>query len=116
MTFGAPRPGDQRLQDYLRKTLGISIANDDDIVCSVPPGLIVTFPVAIAFNLPEILVWDQWIREPNRARQALDGSLTFNVDPIIDTPLLTHLLNQILAVQPFDPVGPHRIAEYRQKI
>jgi len=66
--------------------------------------------------MPSLYAWAEWEREPNRARQSKHGELTFNVDPIIDTPLLTHLVTQILGLQPFDPVLPHRIKEYRRRI
>jgi len=116
LTFGAPKPGNSRLIQFLKKLPGISIANEQDIVCSLPPTLNLIFPVATALLMPSLYAWAEWEQEPNRARQANNGVLTFNVNPIIDTPLLTHLVTQIIGVQPFDPVLPHRIKEYRRRI
>lgn len=116
MTFGDPKPGDQRLKDLLLAVPGISLCNEEDIVCSIPPSRLVIFPVATALFLPILFVWTAWHSETNRARQNIDGELSFNVDPIIDSPLLTHLVNQIVLGQPFDTVQPHFISEYRRRI
>lgn len=116
ISFGSPKPGDARLQELLASCPGISLANEDDIVCSVPPNFLTTFPIVALFPLLALSSWWTWVREPNRARQALNGALTFNEDPIIDTPLLTHLANQIVALQPFDIVDPHFIDIYRERI
>jgi hypothetical protein len=116
ISFGSPKPGDARLQELLASCPGISLANDDDIVCSVPPNFLTTFPVVALFPLLALSTWWTWVREPNRARQALNGALDFNEDPIIDTPLLTHLINQIVALQPFDVIDPHFIDAYRARI
>jgi hypothetical protein len=116
ISFGAPKPGDTRLQELLASCPGISLANVDDIVCSVSPNFLTTFPIIVLFPLLALSNWFTWVREPNRARQAVDGSLDFNVDPIIDTPLLTHLTTQIVLGQPFDIVDPHFVDEYRARI
>lgn len=116
MSFGAPKPGDQRLQTLLEGTPGISIANAEDIICSLPPDATTTYPVALLNPLQVLSGWNAWVREPNRARQAMNGILTFNVDPIIDTELLNFLLSQIVLGQPFDTVEPHFISAYRTRI
>lgn len=116
ISFGAPKPGDLRLQELLASCPGISLANVDDIVCSVSPNLFTTFPIVALFPLLALSNWFSWVREPNRARQNIDGSLSFNVDPIIDTPLLTHLTTQIVLGDPFDVVDPHFIDSYRVRI
>jgi len=116
ISFGSPKPGDVRLKNLLRKCPNISIVNEQDIVGSLPPDKFILYPVALAFPLYGLFVWDEWIKEPNRARMDINGKIALNVDPLIDTPLLTHLLEQIIALQPFEIVAPHFIEEYRRRI
>lgn len=116
MTFGAPKPGDERMQEILTRAMGISIANEDDIVTSTPPSRLVIFPVAQYLLRPDLFLWENWFEEPNRARMNFDGELRFNIDPTIDGALLRHMVIQIALGQPFDIVQPHFITEYRLRI
>lgn len=116
LTFGDPKVGDARLVDLLTTCPGISIANEDDLVTALPPDLLQLAPVIIALGVPGLLVWNAWLREPNRALQDGNGNLTFNANPILDFPTLLTFAQQALASQQINFIAPHTIEEYRRRI
>ncbi len=116
LTFGSPKPGDQRLQDLLKTVQMLSMANTGDIVTSLPPNFIELAPVQISLGLTTLGVWASWIREPSRQLQHSDGSLTPSGGALLDFATLLALANNAISGTNPGPVLSHPIGEYRRRI
>jgi pimeloyl-ACP methyl ester carboxylesterase len=116
LTFGAPKVGDQRLQQQLGNQYGLALANDDDLVTALPPDKVTLYPVALFLGLPLLYVWDQWYRLPNQYLQDVNGHLSANNSPILDFQTLLNYTNRALAHLQLPTITAHYIDEYRRRI
>ena len=116
LTYGSPKPGDQRLQDLAGSTSFFGIVNDLDLTGAIPPDLPTLAPVEAILGLQRLLVWTQWIRQPNPALQARDGTLTPNLAPILDSPTLLAFTIDAINNLPIPPIAAHNIDEYAARI
>jgi hypothetical protein len=116
LTFGTPKPGETRLQALLTDCSGIALADDDDPVPALPPNTLLLWPVASALSLFRLTVWGDWIRIPNQALQASDGTLSFNEEPTLGFGTLLDWAQRALAGTPLPVFPGHAIEEYAARI
>lgn len=116
LTFGCPKPGDQRLQSYLSFCPGLALADDDDPVPAIPPNNLALYPVMVALGVFRLAVWTEWLRIPNQALQAFDGSLTFNQEATLGFATLLNFAQRALAGQLLPAFPGHPVDEYAARI
>jgi len=116
LTFGSPKPGDERLRAALSRVEMLSLANTGDIITSLAPELLILEPVASALGIPLLRVWADWIREPSRMLQHASGRLEPSGELWIDYVTMLALANNALFNTQPGPVLSHPITEYRRRI
>lgn len=116
LTFGHPKPGDDRLHNILASCQGISLCNKDDLVCTLPPNVNLLAPVLAVLGLPFLLNWTRWVSPPTPILQEPDGRLFTNVEPTISTPELLELANDAINNLTFFDIGTHPMKIYQERI
>jgi len=116
ITYGAPKPGNQRLIDLVTSCAGINLANHDDLVTMIPPDQLTLLPVMIALSAPSLAVWVDWLRPPNQVRQDVDGSLHVNELFSMDFSTLYAMAERVLNNQSLDVMNGHKVTEYFRRI
>ncbi len=116
LTYGAPKPGDQRMQDLIFQTSCFGLVNDFDFTGAIPPDLITLAPVEEVLGLRRLLVWTQWIRQANSNLQDVAGMLTPNQFPVLDYPTLLAFTLDAINNLPLPPILPHGIDVYASRI
>lgn len=116
LTYGAPKPGDGRLQDLLAlPTRGCALANRDDLITLIPPDRISLLPaqVVLGQNFRPWALWEfpreTWIQEP-------DGSVRQNEYPVLATGPLLALIAFVIANRTFFGYPAHNINQYRARL
>ena len=116
MTFGDPKPGDDRLRRITTSTAGIALATETDLVTILCPDNLTILPIAAALSILTYLVWDQWKRPPNQTLMDANGQLFPNVSVVADFDTLFAATQHALANTPLDFIAGHPISEYRSRI
>lgn len=116
LTFGCPKPGDQRLQDILIRVDGLNLANDDDLVTVFPPDYLTLLPVMIALGAPQIAVWRDWQRPENQFELHQDGTGEPNGFPLLDYTTLFAVAQNVLTANPLNPITGHTMVEYARRL
>lgn len=116
MTFGCPKPGDQRLADLVATCQGINLANDNDLVTVFPPDFVTLLPVMFALGAPQLQVWADWIRPVNQVKVEIDGVLDPNNMPMTDFDTLSAIAARILLGLGLNPISGHPITEYLARL
>ncbi len=116
LTFGAPKPGDFRLQEIVASCPGLALINDDDLVTALPPSRLDIYPVSVFLGLASLYVWDEWYRLPNQALMNTNGQLRFNESPILDFATMLSFTNTALTHGQLNPIAAHYIDDYRARI
>lgn len=112
LTFGMPRPGDQRLADVLRFARSCHFARDDDPVPGLPPtgpelsALFEAIPRAW-FNS-----WFPWRSPPGCRVLHADGQDDEGTPPGAGITILRTIAAQVLAGDPVGPFAGHLIPAY----
>ena len=112
LTYGSPKPGDQRLIDLLRQCQGISLANDNDIVTVLPPDRLTLIPVVAALALPVLFLLENWKRPANQLLLREDGSAFTNESVLLDFDTLLAIMIRVIAQEPLDVIIGHSSGEY----
>ena len=116
LTFGDPKPGDQRLRNITARTTGVSLVNTDDLITVLPPNLLQISPVASFLGNAGLLVFARWIQEPFRSLMDANGSQTPNASPTIGYNTLLAYTLRALAGLPIATILQHDIITYRQRL
>jgi len=116
LTFGMPKPGDQRLVDRLHARQAVHLVNHDDIVTILPPDLILLNPVAAVLGQFVNSLWPDWVKPFDQQRQAFNGSLQFADADAPDFDTLLNVVESAINNVPLDPVAPHYIQEYIKRL
>jgi pimeloyl-ACP methyl ester carboxylesterase len=112
MTWGLPKPGDERLAKLIDSCEGINLVNDDDLVTVLPPDEATLLPVMIFLALPGLSVYTEWVRPKSQVLLRQDGSLANDEDPILDFGTLLPMVQRAIGdLQQFVVIG-HRSPEY----
>jgi hypothetical protein len=116
LTFGAPRPGDQRLRDLLDlPTRGCCLANDNDAITAIAPDYDSCIPLRPIFGeqLRNFSVWrpalETWQQNP-------DGTVNPNVYPSLTSQELLELLTHVITTGTFFGYPGHVITEYQRRL
>lgn len=116
LTFGDPKPGDNRLHELLAAVPGIALHNTEDFVTILPPDLVNIFPVSVALGLVALLLMDRWEYSPNRTMMDEAGALFPNQSTAISTATLTNYVLRAQANLPLGVIFQHAIPVYRERI
>jgi len=116
LTFGAPKPGDQRLIDLVKLCAGVDLANTEDFVTVLPPDIHLLQPVIAILGLVGLAVWESWKSPPNSTLQYPDGHLEVNVPTLLDTQTLLGFVQRVLLHQTLFGMPAHTIPEYMDRI
>jgi len=116
LTFGTPKVGDSRLVELLGRCDGVSLANHNDAVCSVPPDRLTSAALVLVFPLIAFNLLAEWQRPPAMTMQANDGTLTPGPSMLLDFGALFGMLTTIVAGGEVGPILGHPIGEYERRI
>jgi hypothetical protein len=115
-TIGAPRPGDQRLVDLLAlPTRGCALANDNDLITTIPPDLDSILPVQVILGV-DLLNFNRWRPPLETWRQAPDGQVFPNAHPVTSSQEIADLILHVWNTHSFYGYPAHNFAEYRRRI
>lgn len=116
LTFGAPRPGDERLQELLGlPTRGVALANNDDAITAIPPGLESIIPLQAVMG-DQLRNWVKW--KPSRETWTMlpTGQVLEDVYPRLSTQELIDLITHVVTTQSFYGYPAHNIRVYKARI
>lgn len=116
LTFGAPRPGDVRLRELLElPTHGCALANDNDAITAIPPGLDQLVPAQTPLGRV-LLQWAQWRPPTETWRMLPNGERLPNVYPYLSTQELVELVQHVWTTGSFFAYPAHSIFEYARRL
>jgi len=116
LTFGCPKPGDQRMINILATCNQFHLANFDDIVTVVPPDLRELEPFEFILGRNTINALARW-RPPSRVfRQNEQGVIVDLATPDIGSLVLGNIINRIFDGNFSPPITGHTIEEYFRRI
>lgn len=115
LAYGCPKIGDTRLTGFLERCDGIAIANDNDIVTSLPPDRLTSPALAVTFPLLDWNAMGEWERPPGTTQQEDDGRLIAGPPLAMDYGTLFGMVTRILAGQEISTILGHGIAEYERR-
>ena len=116
LTFGAPRPGDAKLQSLLDlPTRGVALANDNDAITAIPPDLETVLPAQsiVGRNLLPFVRW-----KPPRETWKLraNGDVVRNAYPTLSTEEVVDLLELVWNTGTLFGYPAHNIREYKRRL
>jgi hypothetical protein len=116
LTFGAPRPGDVRLQELIGlPTRGVALANHNDLVTTIPPDIDSILPAQIFFGL-DLSNYSRW-RPPHETWQLReDGSIIRNFYQTLTTQEVIDILTLAFTTGSLFGYPAHNIREYRRRL
>ena len=116
LTFGSPKPGDDRLTALIQRCQGYSLRNAGDWVTIVPFDELQIWPF-LAIYPPGILrALERWSATPNSYVQHEDGFLEPRGQQTLTTETIAHILSFAFAGEPLEILNAHTLAEYRRRI
>jgi hypothetical protein len=116
LTFGAPRAGDERMQNLLHlPTRGCALANSDDAITAIPPDIDTIIPAETVLGRA-LLPFARWRPVFETWRQTPGGSVQPNVYPSLSTQEIVDLLNLVWTTGTLFGYPAHNIREYKRRI
>lgn len=116
VTYGTPRPGDDRLRTIIGGISSVNVVNVGDWFSQLPPVLREFYPLA-AEVLPEFgTSWVNWADTANRQAMAVDGSIVSPGLLAISWPDLAAAIGAALEGGELPPLTAHSIAEYVRRL
>jgi len=112
LTFGTPKVGDARLAEIVRSMTHQDVANDDDVVISVPFSLVETVSYATSFPLSLFTGWNRYVRPSSSTWLQRDGTRYNSGPPILDGTVIGTIIYRAIVGQRFAPIEPHRMFSY----
>jgi len=112
LTFGCPKPGDQRLADLLAAVPSMNIVNNDDPIPSMPPSLVWLLPFIPTIELSILTGWGEYRPPPNQFILDADGNLTPSNDATFSIVQLGILVADAIANTPPAAYDAHRMNTY----
>ena len=116
LTYGCPKPGDQRLRTLLETCEGINLCNDNDLITVFPPDAETLTPVIAALGAPQLGVWVNYKRPPNQVKQFDNGQLDPNDLDVTDFSTMLNIATRVLLDEDIAFISGHVIAEYLRRI
>lgn len=116
VTFGMPKPGDNRVRSRLGSMPRVHVVNYDDPVGSIPPD--VGLLAYLAGLLPTTIL-QRWAVMRNVGQQRVlqaDGTLTTSQAPTVDFPQLAGIIASLVARQPLQFFRGHDMSEYLRRL
>lgn len=115
LTYGCPKPGDERVVDILATCQGICLVNENDIVPTVPPNLELVSALVLLLGAPELFSWPTWQSAPNQVLMDSGGSQVFDANPTLDFDTALAFAIDVLGSLPYPSVSQHVIEEYYKR-
>jgi hypothetical protein len=112
LCFGPPKIGDDRFVEIIQTCQGQAVINDDDIVTVLPPDRASLAALIPLFATPALLLYTQWQRSRPQIELLRNGSMRYNVFPLLDFETLFNLISRVLLQEVIDPISPHFMTEY----
>jgi lipase (class 3) len=116
ITYGCPKPGDERLADLISRCAGTSIANVGDLVTVVPFTFLQISTVVPTIPLAYALLSSSWHQPPESALQLEDGTLQLRLSQPIESAQIIALVQSAFMGVPIAPLQSHPITEYIRRI
>lgn len=112
LTFGAPKPGDARLTEFVRAEFsGLSLVTDGDYLTAVPPAADVIAGLTPFLGRPNFLNWTMWTYPPETT--LLRGAdVLKNTYQVFDSSIVTAIIRQFPARIRIKPPVEHQLASY----
>lgn len=112
LTYGLPKPGDQRTVNHVVASKHVDIATAEDVVTALPPDLreLAPFSALLPFGLADL--WASWRPLPSYLVVQADASAAWSSPPYMDSGLLGPLLALVLAGDPLPTFAAHLIGTY----
>ena len=116
LTFGSPKPGDDRLTDLIQRCQGYSLRNAGDWVTIVPLDELQIWPFLTIYPPGILRALERWSATPNSYVQHEDGFLEPRGQQTLTTETIAHILSFAFAGEPLEILNAHTLAEYRRRI
>lgn len=116
VTYGCPKPGDQRLQNILDTVDQLHFVNVDDAVTFMPPSRIDLGNYAALVPTVVQERWFNYVRNVRNVQLDLAGNRTVSPLPESMFSLMYRLVTQYLTGQPLEVIVSHFSAEYARRI
>lgn len=116
LTFGMPKPGDERLTLLLQGLRASHISNDDDAVTILPPRVNELYPLLPLFTPAILTLWPRWETADAHFVFDPDGNVTRGQANELDYYVLSTIITRALAPIAMLPIVAHTIAEYARRI
>jgi hypothetical protein len=116
LTFGMPKPGDDRLTSLLTQPECIFVVNDDDLVTVLPPDVSMMNPILPFWAGFFPLEWFQWAWPIGPVVMLRDGTVDGRKVLNPATSVLLNLVDRLLFSQEIAFIGGHTIGEYGRRL
>jgi len=116
LTYGAPKPGDDRMIKYISLCQGFDMCNDGDLVTLLPPDVRLLTPAAFIIGAPSLALYTLWRRPPRQMLQFADGELVPREPTLLDTSVLVFMIEQVIDLNPLAAITAHGICKYLERI
>jgi len=116
LTYGMPKPGDERLQKILRSVSFRHLCNRGDLVCLVPPSANQVGTATTAFYLVALLSWDLWKGASQYKFLWSNGRVTYGTLDQEVEPTWDDLVRELENAISVPPIVPHFIEEYLRRL
>ena len=112
ITYGCPKPGDDRLARLLNNVNAAQIAAVDDFVTMLPPDIREVFPFVGLVGNVIARAWTQWRPFAHRLNLDAAGNVNAGPAPVLDAVTLGPMIAAALAHVPLPPYQGHLIETY----
>lgn len=112
LTYGCPKPGDQRVIDLLATCDGLCIVNENDIIPTVPPSPDLIFALVEALLAASLFTWTNYRSAPNQVLMDGTGQQQFDYNPTLDFQTALAFAIDVIGSIPYPSISEHVIDEY----
>jgi len=112
LTFGLPKPGDNRFNDQLDRIVSLFVVNNGDVVPHLPIDLTQSIWFEGLVSLVVRQLWGEWVAPGGALMQAVDGTKVQGQLPSLTYDVLLPLVVAWLLGLPLPQITAHQIETY----
>jgi hypothetical protein len=116
LTFGSPRPGDQRLQGLLDNVPRVHFANVGDLIPGMPPDGDELLPFVLFVPLIFLIRWRAIARYSTQWQLSRTGSIIETTRSTATFAATFDVVNDVILGVPIAAISEHSMAEYYRRL